>query len=65
MINRKEESSDIFIFGHEHCTVIEHNGNTLYVNPGSPTYFNDKRVLGTVAILDVNAGKADVRFLQL
>jgi len=62
---KKEEPPDIFIFGHEHCTVIEQIENTLYVNPGSPTYLNYKRGLGTVAILELNSGKADVRFLQL
>jgi len=62
---KKEEPPDIYIFGHEHCRVIERIENTLYVNPGSPTYLNYKPGLGTVAILDINSGKAKVRFLQL
>ena len=62
---KKEEPPDIFIFGHEHCTVMQLVENTLYVNPGSPTYLNYKRGLGTVAILDLNSGEANVRFLQL
>jgi uncharacterized protein len=62
---KKEDHPDIFIFGHEHCTVIQQIENTLYVNPGSPTYLNYKRGLGTVAILDLNSGKTVVRFLQL
>jgi putative phosphoesterase len=37
---KKEEPPDIFIFGHEHCTVIQLVENTLYVNPDSPTYLN-------------------------
>lgn len=62
---KKEEPPDIYIFGHEHSTLIEQIENTLYVNPGSPTYLNYKRGLGSVAILDINSGKAEVRFLQL
>jgi uncharacterized protein len=62
---KKEEPPDIFIFGHEHCTVRQQVENTLYINPGSPTYLNYKRGLGTVTILDLNAGKVDVQFFQL
>ena len=61
----KEPPPDIYIFGHEHCTVMEQVENTLYVNPGSPTYLNYKRGLGTVAILDINFGNAKVNFVQL
>jgi uncharacterized protein len=62
---KKEEPPDIFIFGHEHCTVMEQIEATLYVNPGSPTYLHYKRGLGTVAILDLNSGKSVVHFVQL
>jgi putative phosphoesterase len=62
---KKEEPPDIYIFGHEHQTVIEQVENTLYVNPGSPTYLNYRRGLGTVAILDINMDRTDVRFFQL
>jgi len=62
---QKKESPDIYIFGHEHRTVIEQIENTLYVNPGSPTYLHYKRGLGTVAILDLNPGKPEARILQL
>ncbi|MBU4317019.1 MAG: metallophosphatase family protein [Proteobacteria bacterium] len=60
-----EPPPDIYIFGHEHCTVMEQVENTLYVNPGSPTYLHYKRGLGTVAILDINLGIAEVRFIEL
>ena len=60
-----EPPPHIYIFGHEHCTVLEQVGHTLYVNPGSPTYLHYKRGLGTVAILDITEGKAEVRFVQL
>ena len=62
---KEEEPPDIYIFGHEHCTVIEQIENTLYVNPGSPTYLHYKRGLGTVAILDIHSDKTEVLFLQL
>jgi putative phosphoesterase len=62
---KKEEPPDIYIFGHEHRTIMEQVENTLYINPGSPTYLHCKRGLGTVAILDINSGKPEVRFLQL
>ena len=61
----KEDPPDIYIFGHEHCTVLEEVENTLYVNPGSPTYLNYKQGLGTVAILDINSEKAKVSFIEL
>ncbi|MBA3028024.1 MAG: metallophosphoesterase family protein [Desulfobacteraceae bacterium] len=62
---KKEPTPDIYIFGHEHCTVMEQVENTLYVNPGSPTYLHYKRGLGTVAILDICPGKAEVHFVHL
>jgi len=62
---KKEDPPDIYIFGHEHCTVQKQVENTLYVNPGSPTYLHYKRGLGTVAILDINPDTAEVHFLQL
>lgn len=62
---KKEDPPDIYIFGHEHCTVIERVEHTLYVNPGSPTFLNYKPGLGTVAVLDITPGKAEVNFLQL
>ncbi|MBN1381392.1 MAG: metallophosphoesterase family protein [Deltaproteobacteria bacterium] len=62
---KKEDPPDIYVFGHEHNTVIEQVENTLYVNPGSPTYLHYKHGLGTVAILEIHSGRADVSFLQL
>lgn len=61
-----EDPPDIYVFGHEHCTVLEQVKKTLYVNPGSPTYLNYRRGLGTVAILEISSGKPPaVRFLHL
>ena len=56
---------DIIVFGDEHRTVVERHGDTLLVNPGSPTLLNYRRGLGTVAMLDIDSGKTQVRILQL
>ena len=56
---------DIVVFGHEHRTVQEHVDGTLFVNPGSPTFLHYLRGLGTVAILDIDSGKPEVRILRL
>ena len=61
----KDGVPDIVVFGHEHRTVMEHVGDILFVNPGSPTFLNYLRGLGTVGILDTDSGEADVRILQL
>ncbi|MEW6186239.1 MAG: metallophosphoesterase family protein [Thermodesulfobacteriota bacterium] len=62
---QEEETPDIFIFGHEHRTIREQVGRTLYINPGSPTYLNYKRGPGTAAVLDLTPDKADLRFIRL
>jgi len=59
------ENPDIIIFGHEHRPAVERCGDTLYVNPGSPTYLDYQRGLGTVGILTIESGRADVRILSL
>ena len=56
---------DIVVFGHEHRTVVEYVDDILFVNPGSPTFLNYIRGLGTVGILDIDSGEANVRILQL
>ena len=56
---------DIIVFGHEHRTVVQHVGDTLFVSPGSPTFLNYRHGLGTVGILNINSGEADVRIIQL
>jgi putative phosphoesterase len=56
---------DIVVFGHEHRTVVERCDSVLYINPGSPTLLNYQPGLGTVGILELNSGKADVRIIQL
>ncbi len=61
----EDDSPDIVVFGHEHRTVVQHLDDILFVNPGSPTFLNYRRGLGTVGILDIDSGKPDVRILQL
>ncbi len=61
----QDSRPDIVVFGHEHRTVVEHVDGTLFVNPGSPTFLNYLRGLGTIGILDINSAKADVRILHL
>jgi len=61
----KNSSPDIIVFGHEHRTDVQRVGNILFVNSGSPTFLNYLRGPGTVGILDIDSGEADVRILRL
>ena len=56
---------DIIVCGHEHRPIVERVYDILYVSPGSPTFQDYHRGLGTVGILDFNSGKIDVRILKL
>lgn len=61
----KHDAPDIIVFGHEHRTVVSCSGDVLYVNPGSPTFLHYRRGLGTVGILNIESGEADLAILQL
>jgi len=61
----RHDAPDIVIFGHTHRTLVQHNRGILIVNPGSPTFLNYRSGLGTVAILNIDSGEADVHILQL
>ena len=63
--SRQETKPDIVVFGHEHRAVVEHVDGILLVNPGSPTFLNYLRGLGTIGILDINSGETEVQILQL
>jgi len=73
MENHAEAKPDVVVFGHEHRAFVHRDNGTLYVNPGSPTLQNDhgsiykpyRRGLGTVGILEIGAGWADARIVQL
>lgn len=56
---------DIVVFGHEHYTVVQHDHDVLFINPGSPTFLHYHRGRGTVAILDLDSGKAETRIVYL
>ena len=61
----KHDTPDIVVFGHTHRTLVQHDRGVLIVNPGSPTFLNYRRGLGTVAILNIESGEADACILQL
>ena len=61
----KYDIPDIVVFGHEHRTVVQRLDDILFVSPGSPTFLGYRRGLGTVGILDIDSGEANVRLLQL
>lgn len=61
----RDGKPDIIVFGHEHCTILERSDQVLYINSGSPTSLNHRPGPGTVAIMELNSGIADVRFIQL
>jgi putative phosphoesterase len=60
-----ETAPDVVIFGHTHRDTVLSIGDSLLVNPGSPTFPQYQLRLGTVAILDINNGKARARIVQL
>ncbi len=56
---------DIIVSGHEHRTLEERENGVLYVSSGSPTLLEYRRGLGTVALLELHPGSADVQMIQL
>jgi len=60
-----DDKTDIIVFGHEHRTVVEQVDGILMINPGSPTFLNYLRGLGTVGILEIDSGEAEIRILRL
>jgi uncharacterized protein len=56
---------DILIFGHTHKPLYLEIENTLFINPGSATWPAYVPGLGTVAILTLSSGKAEVETFQL
>jgi len=60
-----EKTPDVIVFGHTHEASLENSGGILKVNPGSATFPSYKRELGTVGLLTVNSGKAEVQIIQL
>ena len=64
-LNKQEKLPDVIVFGHLHKPSLERRNGVLWVNPGSPTFPNYRYELGTVALLTVNDGKADVQIIKL
>ena len=61
----EDNRPDIVVFGHDHYTTVQQVDGTLFVNPGSPTFLHYRRGLGTVGILDINSGQAEVQIVHL
>jgi putative phosphoesterase len=62
---KDHEQPDIIVFGHEHRIVVQRCDDILLVSPGSPTLLNYRPGPGTVGILEIESGQAQVRILQL
>jgi uncharacterized protein len=62
---QKDELPEIVVFGHEHRTTVQQSNGILFVNPGSPTFLNYQRGLGTVGVLDVSDGQMHVEIVHL
>jgi len=58
------EKVDIVHFGMSHETMVEEHEGILFVNPGSPTWPNNKVMLGTVATLDLGNNR-EVEIIEL
>jgi putative phosphoesterase len=59
-------SADIFITGHTHYERIDFRDGVLQVNPGSPTLpHNFSSRLGTVGLIELVPGKAEVNIVRL
>lgn len=56
---------DVIVFGHEHKTHHETTDGILMVNPGSPTFLNYEKGLGTLGILEVDTDKLEFQIIDL
>ena len=60
-----QSKPDIIVSGHEHRTFIDHIGDVLHINSGSPTFLHYERGPGTLGMLEITDGKADARIIHL
>ncbi|MBI2329507.1 MAG: metallophosphoesterase family protein, partial [Chloroflexi bacterium] len=60
-----EDPPDVIAFGHTHSAAIEHYKDVLLVNPGSATFPDYVRKLGTLALLTIDSGKVEARIVPL
>ena len=61
----QDKIPDIIVSGHAHFPMVSRVDNTLYINPGSPTFVHYRRGLGSVGILEIDAKGAEARILDL
>ncbi len=55
----------VCFFGHSHFPTIENYKDILLVNPGSATFPDYVRKLGTLALLTIDSGKVEARIVPL
>ena len=60
-----EGVANIFVYGDTHSAKVDYSEGVLLVNPGSPTYPDYQRKLGTVGLLTITSGKVGTHILQL
>jgi putative phosphoesterase len=56
---------DIIVFGDTHRHLVKRIGDTLFINPGSPTLPDHMPGAGTVALLSIAAGRREVLLVKL
>jgi putative phosphoesterase len=59
------KAPDIVVSGHTHRDTVLNIKDSLLINPGSATFPMYQYRLGTVALLDIDSGKAKARIVQL
>lgn len=60
-----EKTPDVIVFGHSHQSSLEKHNGLIRVNPGSPTFPKYQNVAGTVALMNIEAGKVDIEHVKL
>ena len=55
----------VIVLGHTHQTYLKRDNGLLQVSPGSATFPRYRSEPGTVGLLTVHSGKADVKIIQL
>ena len=63
--HRCQSVPDIIVFGDTHRHLVKSIGDTLFINPGSPTLPDHMPGAGTVALLSISAGRSRVHPVQL
>ena len=64
-LDGQEKLPAVIVFGHLHKASLENHGSILWVNPGSPIFPSYQYKPGTVALLNINSGKAEAQIIQL